>query len=197
MNKIDYDKEMNTILSEGRVSVLMHCCCGPCSTAVVERIKDDCDLTLFYYNPCIEGEDEYEERWRNLLTVASHFSVPVIKSAVYDNDRYVSAINGLEGEKEGGARCVKCFYLRLYETAKKAKENGFEYFATTLTVSPHKNAELINGIGERIASEVGVKWLKADFKKRNGYLRSIELSKELGLYRQNYCGCSYGRQGEN
>lgn len=197
MNKVNYEIEMNRILSEGKRSVFMHCCCGPCATAVVERIKDDCNLTLFYYNPCIEDQEEYEKRWQNLQKVADYFSVNAIKSTSYDNEKFRAVSKGYESEKEGGARCVECFYLRLKETAKKAKEYGYEYFCTTLTISPHKNADMINALGERIAQEEGIKWLYSDFKKKGGFLQSTVLSKELGLYRQDYCGCSYGRQREN
>lgn len=196
MNKPDYNLIMMQELSIQNAKVLMHCCCGPCATSVTERVKPLCSLTLFWYNPNVMGGDEEEKRKQNLNTVASFFDVEVIDGG-YDNDVFIQKVKGLEEEKEGGKRCDVCFYIRLYETAKKAKELGYDYFCSTLSVSPHKNATLINKIGEAISSKVGVKWLYNDFKKKNGFKRSVEISEELGLYRQNYCGCAYGRQTEN
>ncbi|MBE5732483.1 MAG: epoxyqueuosine reductase QueH [Clostridiales bacterium] len=196
MNKPDYNLMMLQELSSVDAKVLMHCCCGPCATAVTERVKPLCNLTLFWYNPNIMPSDEEEKRKQNLSTVASFFDINVIDGG-YDNENFIEKVKGYEKEKEGGKRCDICFYIRLYATALKAKELGYDYFCSTLSVSPHKNATLINEIGERIAKEVGVKWLHNDFKKKNGFKRSIELSAQLDLYRQNYCGCAYGRQTEN
>ncbi len=196
MNKPDYNLIMMQELSSIGAKVLMHCCCGPCATSVTERVKPFCNLDLFWFNPNIMPQYEEEKRLENLNTVAEFFNINVIYGG-YDNDSFIKKIKGYENEKEGGKRCDICFYIRLYETALKAKELGYDYFCSTLSVSPHKNATLINAIGERIASEVGVKWLHNDFKKKNGFKRSIELSTQLDLYRQNYCGCAYGRQTEN
>ncbi len=196
MNKPDYNIDMLKELSSVDAKVLMHCCCGPCATAVIERVKPLCNLSLFWYNPNIMPSEEEQKRLENLNTVAQFFDIPLI-NGLYDNDVFVKNIKGLEKEREGGKRCDVCFYVRLYETAKKARELGFDCFCSTLSVSPHKNATLINEIGKRVEQEVGVRWLVNDFKKKNGFKRSIELSVELGLYRQNYCGCAYGRQTEN
>lgn len=196
MNKCDYNLIMEQELSSVDAKVLMHCCCGPCATAVIERILPSCSLTLFWFNPNIMPSEEEEKRKQNLNTVASFFDVEVIDGG-YCNADFVKKISGYENEKEGGKRCDICFYVRLKETALKAKELGYDYFCSTLSISPHKNATLINEIGKQIEKEVGVKWLVNDFKKKNGFKRSIELSSQLDLYRQNYCGCAYGRQTEN
>ncbi|MBO5224109.1 MAG: epoxyqueuosine reductase QueH [Clostridia bacterium] len=194
--KTDFNTEMLRTLGSSSVKVLMHCCCGPCATAVTERVAPLCALSLFWYNPNIMPREEEAKRLENLITVARFFDVPLIKDG-YDNEFFTDNIKGLEKEKEGGKRCDVCFYIRLKRTAEKAKELGFDYFCSTLSVSPHKNATLINEIGKRIEQEVGIKWLVNDFKKQNGFKRSTEISSELGLYRQNYCGCAYGRQTEN
>ncbi len=173
--------------------VLLHCCCGPCATAVVERLLPFVKPVLYYYNPNIQPRDEYEKRLVELRKVAEKFSVPLIAEE-YDESEFTSKVVGYEREKEGGARCPLCFSLRLDKTATKAKELDLPYFCTTLTVSPHKNASLINEIGYEIEERTGVKWLPSDFKKRDGYRRSVILSQELDLYRQNYCGCFYGKE---
>ena len=196
MNKVNYDKFMTEELAGGDKKVLLHCCCGPCATAGAERIKDECELALFWFNPNIMPAAERMKRLENLKKVADFFCVGLIEGAD-DETAFLRAAQGLEDEKEGGKRCDKCFYLRLRAAAEEAKELGFDYFCSTLTVSPHKDSEKINAIGARVAEEVGVKWLFSDFKKREGFKRSIELSKRLGLYRQDYCGCAYGKQREN
>ena len=173
--------------------VLLHCCCGPCATAVVERLLSFVKPVLYYYNPNIQPRDEYEKRLVELRKVAEKFSVPLIAEE-YDESEFTSKVVGYEREKEGGARCPLCFSLRLDKTATKAKELDLPYFCTTLTVSPHKNASLINEIGYQIEERTGVKWLPSDFKKRDGYRRSVILSQELDLYRQNYCGCLFGKE---
>lgn len=172
--------------------MLLHCCCGPCSTVVIERLKERFDLTVFYYNPNIEPFEEYEKRKAELIKVCIASGVPFVDFD-YDNAAWRDFVKGLEKEKEGGARCEKCFIYRLKQTAEYAKEKGFDIFATTLSVSPHKNSEVINKVGLEIAKNVGIEFLPESFKKKDGYLRSINLSKELGLYRQNYCGCLFGR----
>ncbi len=196
MNRRNFDKLMTEQLRL-HPTVLLHACCGPCATAAVDRLKDECDLTLYWYNPNIMPLSEHELRKENLRTVAEHFAVPLLMEEGYPIADFVETARGYEDEEEGGRRCTSCFVLRLTQTAKRAKREGFEYFCTTLTVSSRKDADLINTLGEQIAAQEGVKWLYSDFKKKDGNLRSIKLSEELGLYRQMYCGCAYGRQGEN
>ncbi|MBQ7466668.1 MAG: epoxyqueuosine reductase QueH [Clostridia bacterium] len=176
--------------------MLLHSCCGPCSSTVILRLKENFDLTVLYYNPNIFPEEEYLHRKKVQLDLIKKINKEYgedvkVLDAEYDPETYEKFVCGLENEKEGGARCEKCFELRLSKTANLAKENGFDIFATTLTVSPHKNAPLINAIGQKIAEEVGIDYLVSDFKKQDGYKTSIELSKKYNLYRQNYCGCKY------
>ena len=170
--------------------ILLHICCGPCSTSVIEALKGKYDLTLFFYNPNIEPEQEYELRLKNAKKIAESMNLPFI-IVDYSNKDWKNEIKGYEKEKEGGKRCGICFKHRLEISAKTAKENGFNLFTTTLTVSPYKDAVLINKLGEEIAKKYGLSFLKADFKRENGYRKSIELSKKHNLYRQHYCGCSY------
>ena len=177
--------------------ILLHSCCAPCSTAVIERLKDEFDIVIFYYNPNIYPEEEYLKRKQEEIKYIKHLnetdnelSITMLDSD-YECEKFYEATRGYENEREGGARCALCFKLRLNETAKKAKELGFDVFGTTLTVSPHKNAELINSIGLGIEKEIGIKFLVSNFKKQNGYKRSIELSKENNIYRQSYCGCEF------
>lgn len=177
--------------------LLLHSCCGPCSTAVIERLKDDYDITILYYNPNIYPEEEYLKRKSEQIRYIEilHENRPEIQikflDCDYDSNSYYDAVKGLENEREGGARCAVCFKLRLQKTGILAKEGGFDIFGTTLTVSPHKNAELINNIGKNIENNLGISFLVSNFKKQNGYKLSVEISKENGLYRQNYCGCKY------
>ena len=185
-----YDKAQQILDNASGKKLLLHSCCAPCSSSVLERLIPQIDVTVFYYNPCIMPSEEYEHRLSEQKRLCEIMNVPLIVGE-YDNARYVECVRGYEGAPEGGDRCKKCFYMRLYETAQKAKSEGCDYFCTTLTVSPHKNAEIINAIGEQIASEVGIAFLPSDFKKKNGYLRSIELSKQYGIYRQGYCGCRF------
>lgn len=176
-------------------SVLLHCCCGPCATSVAERTLKSVKPTLYYYNPNIWPESEYFKRLDQLKKVAAHFKTELLAEE-YRPEEFLRAAKGLEAEPEGGGRCAACFRARLYKTAMKAKELGFGAFATTLTVSPHKDAVLINELGLQIESVTGVKWIPADFKKRAGYSRSLALSRELDLYRQNYCGCAFSVRGD-
>lgn len=177
--------------------ILLHSCCGPCSTAVIEKLSDFYDITVLYYNPNIYPEEEYQKRKAEQLRFIATLNKKYPEYYVnfldhdYESEKFYAAVRGLEKEKEGGARCGVCFRLRLEETARLAKEKGFDLFGTTLTVSPHKNAELINQIGESLQNKYDIYFLKANFKKGDGYKRSIELSKELNLYRQNYCGCEF------
>jgi len=173
-------------------TLLLHCCCAPCSSACLERLKDSFEITVFFCNPNIE-DAEYEKRKAELIRFIGETGYAEILECGHDTGLYYSAIKGLEGEKEGGKRCEKCFYLRLKETAETAEKFGFGYFATTLTISPLKNARLINEIGEKLAEGKKVKWLYSDFKKKDGYLNSLRLSEKYNLYRQNYCGCVYSK----
>ena len=197
MNQVNFDKEMekvfSTIKQKGeRPKLLLHACCAPCASACIERIKEFFDITVYFYNPNMDTEKEYELRAEELKRLCAHFGVKYLVEDC-DKDTFYKAVEGFEREKEGGSRCAICFGLRLEKTAKKAKEFKADYFATTLTLSPLKNAQLLNEIGLKKAEEYGVKYLVSDFKKRNGYIRSIELSKELSLYRQNYCGCEFSK----
>ncbi len=182
-------------------TLLLHSCCGPCSSAVLERIVADFSVTVLYYNPCIHPESEYIKRKLTQMELIAKFNAANNENVSfldsdYDAEKYFERVKGLESEIEGGARCTVCFTQRLEKTAEIAKNLGFDYFTTTLSVSPHKNAELINSIGEALSSKYGVQFVPANFKKQNGFKRSIELSKEYGLYRQNYCGCSFSMRGE-
>ncbi len=197
MNQINYEREMQKILNDVRSSgdkpkLLLHACCAPCASSVVERLKEFFDITLYFYNPNMDGKEEYSLRANEIKRLAEYFGVNYLITE-YKNCEFLDLVKGLETEKEGGARCLKCFNLRLSETAEYAKVNGFDFFATTLTLSPLKNADNLNKIGEFIAEKSGVKYLPSDFKKKNGYIRSIELSKALNLYRQNYCGCIFSK----
>jgi len=199
MNQRNYQKELDKTLSrlteEGKVPrLLLHSCCAPCSSYVMEYLSEYFEITVFFYNPNIYPPEEYEMRVKEeeRLIKEMPFRHPVrLVEGTYDPERFYAAAKGLEKEPEGGRRCEKCYELRLFEAAKMAKEGGYDYFTTTLTISPLKPAPKLNEIGERIGAEVGVAYLNSDFKKKDGYKRSIQLSKEYGLYRQNYCGCVY------
>ena len=195
MVKVNYQLELDKVLKglEGRPKLLLHSCCGPCSTYVLEYLTQYFEVYLSYYDPNIQPREEYEKRLENQRIVLEHIPGVTLVPCDYDGETYTEAVKGLEGEPEGGARCTVCFKLRLDFAAREAKRLGCEYCCTTLSVSPHKNAQLINTLGEQISAKYGVKWLPGDFKKRNGYKRSIELSNEYGLYRQNYCGCLYSK----
>ncbi len=193
----NFDKNMQKILDnlakEGvKPRLLLHSCCAPCSSACLERIKDYFDITVFYYNPNLDSKEEFNLRAKEQERLCALFGVNCVV-VDYNADEFLSVAKGLEGEREGGARCTECFNLRLSKTACFVKENGFDYFATTLTVSPLKNAKLLNEIGEKTGQNLSVKYLATDFKKRGGYQRSIELSHEYDLYRQNYCGCAFSK----
>ena len=177
--------------------ILLHSCCAPCSTAVIERLKDEYDITILYYNPNIYPEKEYYKRKNEEIKYIKILKEkePDIKLDLldcdYDSESYYEAVKGYESEREGGARCAICFKIRLLKTAEIAKEKSYDLFGTTLTVSPHKNSELINSIGVSIEKQVGIPFLVSNFKKQDGYKRSVELSKENNIYRQNYCGCKF------
>lgn len=191
----ELDKTIERLVKEDKVpKLLLHSCCAPCSSYVLEYLSQYFDITVFYYNPNIYPESEYTKRiWEQQKLIdelpAKH---PIsFMAGPYDKDRFYEMSTGLEHVKEGGARCMKCYELRLREAAKIAKTAGFDYFTTTLTISPLKKADRLNEIGLRLAKEYGVEYLTSDFKKKNGYKRSIELSKIYGLYRQDYCGCEF------
>ncbi len=198
MNKINYQSLCDSIISEadgGQVkpTLLLHVCCAPCSSYVIEYLEDHFDLTLFFHNPNITETEEYALR----LDELSRFVVErpgknfKIMTPKYDPDEFFGIAKGLEAEPEGGDRCTACYRLRLEKTAKAALDGGFDYFTTTLSVSPYKNSEKLNTIGLEMQEKYGVRYLVSDFKKKGGYLRSIELSSVYGLYRQDYCGCIF------
>lgn len=201
MEKTNYNEKMKEIISNlnGRKTLLLHSCCGPCSSAVIERLQNFFDITVFYYNPNILPKDEYEKRKKEqirlieMLNAKNENKIKFLDSD-YNPSEFANAICGFENEKEGSERCKHCYFFRLEKTAHVAEKNGFNFFGTTLSVSPHKNAAWINEIlmdlENKILTNGGkTKALLADFKKENGYLRSLKLSKEFGLYRQDYCGC--------
>lgn len=202
IQKVNYQKELekllNTLEEEQRVpTLLIHSCCAPCSSYVLEYLSQYFRITVFYYNPNIYPESEYTKRIleQQKLIQDMKFKYPVsFLAGKYETEKFYAMAKGMEDLKEGGARCMKCYELRLTEAAKQAAAGGFDYFTTTLSISPLKNAQKLNEIGVRVGKEHGVEYLVSDFKKRNGYKRSIELSKEYGLYRQDYCGCIFSRQ---
>ena len=191
---INYNEEMKKIISnlDDHNKLLLHSCCGPCSSSVIERLRDYFDITVIYYNPNIEPQEEYEKRKSEQLGLLNELGIKFM-DIDYLNNEYHEKVKGYENEPENGLRCPLCFELRLDKTASKAKENNFDYFGTTLTVSPHKNSKIINEIGLKLEEKHGVKFLLSDFKKEDGYKRSIELSKKYDLYRQDYCGCLYSK----
>ena len=193
MNKVNYQLELDKVIAglDYRPKLLLHSCCGPCSSYVLEYLTEYFEVYLSYYNPNIQPRAEYDKRLANQLIVLEHIPGVTLVPCDYDGEAYDAAAAGLESEPEGGARCTECFRLRLSYAAREAKRLECEYCCTTLTVSPHKDAQRINALGREICKQHGVKWLPGDFKKREGYKRSIELSKEYGLYRQEYCGCLY------
>lgn len=194
--KINYQDELLKLINnlDGKKSLLLHSCCGPCSTQVISFLNPYFDITVLYYNPNIEPYEEYLKRKNEQIKFINEFKgVNRVNflDCDYDNETYLNACIGLENEKEGGSRCSVCFNLRLKKCAELAKENNFDYFGTTLTVSPHKNSQVINEIGLKISDNLHIPFLVGDFKKDNGYLKSIEYSKEYNLYRQDYCGCHF------
>jgi len=177
-----------------RKKLLLHICCAPCSTSVIPRLSSEYEVCGFFYNPNIDIEEEYILRKSEIEKLAKIYNTPMIYGE-YDVEKWRELIKGLEKEPEGGKRCEVCFRKRLKETAEVAKEKGFDLFCTTLTVSPLKNAKLINQTGKEIEKETGCKYLESNFKKKDGFKKSVELSRKYNLYRQNYCGCSYSKRG--
>ncbi len=201
MNKINYQLQLDAIIADnqkaGRVpTLLMHSCCAPCSSYCLQYLAEYFHITILYYNPNISPKEEYEKRVseqkRLLRELQVKYEVSFLEGN-YDPDRFFEMAKGLEDVPEGGERCFHCYEMRQREAAVYAKEGGFDYFTTTLSVSPHKNAQKLNEIGLALEQEYGVRYLVSDFKKKGGYLRSIELSREYDLYRQNYCGCVYSK----
>ncbi len=208
-NNRNYQKELDKLIDEilkempdkivEKPTLFLHSCCAPCSSYVLEYLRVYFKITVFYYNPNISAEPEYVKRVEEQKRLIASYNekLPEHKIEVLEGDyepqRFYDIARGLENCLEGGERCFACYELRLRKTAELAAEQGVDYFATTLTISPLKNAQKLNEIGERLAKEFNLKWLPSDFKKRNGYKRSIELSAEYDLYRQDYCGCAYSK----
>lgn len=196
MKQLNYAQQMDEVvraLGGTRPRLLLHACCGPCSSAVLEQLCVYFDVTILYYNPNTWPAEEYRRRGDELkrfLALAHPLDVQLVEDH-YDPQEFYAAVKGLENEPERGARCTVCYRLRMRRAAEYAAANGFAWFTTTLSLSPHKDAKRINEIGRELEAEFGVKHLPSDFKKRNGYLRSLELSAEYGLYRQDYCGCEF------
>ena len=197
---MNYQVELEKIIEGNKdkiPSLLLHSCCGPCSSYVLEYLSKYFNITVYYYNPNMDTEDEFIKRLNEQIKVINKLpSINKIKliEGKYTPEYYLNYIKGLENELEGGNRCHKCYNLRLEETAKLAKELNFDYFCTTLTVSPYKNAKVINELGKNLENKYNISYLYSDFKKKEGYKRSIELSKEYDLYRQDYCGCVFSRR---
>ncbi len=201
-NKPQYHKEMEKIIDSlkgEKKRLLLHSCCAPCSSGVLVPLQEIFDLTVYYYNPNISEQEEYGKRaeeQKKLINALNQekpdFPIEIIEEA-YEPEPFYAAAKGLEKCPEGGERCFRCFALRLEKTAQKAREEGFDYFTTTLTISPLKNAEKINAIGKELEEKYGVNFLPSDFKKKDGYKNSIALSKKYDLYRQNYCGCIFSK----
>ena len=199
---MNYDLEMEKQMKELKegTELLLHACCAPCSSAVLERLANYFKISIFYYNPNITDKDEYDKRIEEIKKLISliHPKYPVkLIEGDYTPEKFMSMAKGLEEEPERGKRCYKCYELRLEETAKIAEKQGFQVFATTLTLSPHKNSNWINEIGEKLNKEYNTTYLYSDFKKKEGYKRSIILSKEYNLYRQDYCGCIYSKRNKD
>ncbi len=198
MNKINYQKQLEKILKniDGQ-TLLLHSCCAPCSSYVLSYLGEYFKITVLYYNPNISDESEYNKRKSEQLRLISELNTKYPISTVdcdYEPEKFFEISKGLEDVPEGGERCFKCYRLRLEKAAETAKELGFDWFCTTLSISPLKNAEKINEIGNEIAKKYGIEFLPSDFKKKEGFKRSIELSKKYDLYRQNYCGCVYSKK---
>lgn len=194
----ELDKIIDGINDSCVPTLLLHSCCAPCSSYVLEYLSKYFEITVFYYNPNIYPASEFEYRLNEQQRFIREFleNNPSANSihfmeGKYENDRFYEVVKGLENEPERGLRCTECFKLRLGESAKVAAKEGFDYYTTTLSISPHKDAELLNTLGSEIGEKYGVKYLYSDFKKKGGFLRSTELSEEYGMYRQDYCGCVY------
>ncbi len=199
MNRINYSLECDKLLEEavtsGRNKLLLHVCCAPCSSSVIEYLEEKMDITLYFYNPNISDREEFYYRLSELQRFIEERpgrKFPII-TPQYDPDEFFTIAKGFEELPEGGTRCFGCYDLRLRKTAEAAADGNFDFFTTTLSVSPYKNAEKLNAVGTALAEEYGVRYLTSDFKKKNGYLRSIELSSVYNLYRQDFCGCVFSK----
>lgn len=195
MNRVNYDGKMTELLGQAAGKrLLLHSCCAPCSSYCLKELFGRIGVTVLYYNPNLDTAEEYEKRKAEQIRFLRETGYADFLDCDYSPADYAAIASGYEEEKEGGARCARCFRLRLSRTAEEAKRGGYDYFATTLTLSPLKNAQLINKIGLELQEKYGVCYLPSDFKKRGGYLQSVKLSGEYGLYRQNYCGCVYSKK---
>lgn len=199
MMKVNYQQKMESqiLALKEKKRLLLHACCAPCSSAVLEKLCDYFDITIYYYNPNISPETEFNKRYDELekLIEKMKLNVKTVK-APYENNLFEKTIESFREMPEGGIRCFRCYELRMNQTACFAKEKGYDYFTTTLSISPYKNADKLNEIGQKLANQYGISYLFADFKKKDGYKRSIELSSIYHLYRQNYCGCIYSKKKE-
>ena len=196
---MNYNQLMEEIINnlDSVPKILLHSCCAPCSSHVISALSNYFDITILYYNPNISPIKEYEKRKEEQIRLIKQLNTKNkldIMDCDYDNNKYIDIVKGLENEPERGARCHKCYHLRMKKTASLASINNYDYFATTLTVSPHKDAKIINKIGLFLEKEYSIKYLPNDFKKKDGYKHSIELSKKYDLYRQDYCGCIYSKR---
>ena len=191
---LECEKILNSINLEHKPSLLLHSCCAPCSSAVLERISKYFKITILFYNPNITDYEEYFKRKEELKRLIKDVGYDIkIMDCDYDKEKFISLALGLENKKEGDIRCYKCYKLRLEKTAMEARNNNFDYFTTTLSISPYKNSKWLNEIGEELALKYNINYLYADFKKKNGYKRSVELSNIYHLYRQDYCGCIFSK----
>ena len=191
---LECEKILDTIDLDHKPTLLLHSCCAPCSSAVLERISKYFSITILFYNPNITDYEEYLKRKEELKRLIKDVNYQIeIMDCDYEKEKFIEIALGLEDKKEGDIRCYKCYKLRLEKTAIVAKENNFDYFTTTLSISPYKNSNWLNEIGEELATKYNINYLYADFKKKNGYKRSIELSNIYHLYRQDYCGCIYSK----
>ena len=204
MNKINYQKELDKITDSidagNPPRLFLHSCCAPCSSYTLEYLSNYFDITVYYFNPNISPKEEFDKRFAEQKRLID--SLPAknpIKLVLgkYNYDDFLQIARGYENVAEGGERCFRCYRMRLESTARIAKEQGFDYFCTTLSISPLKNSQKINQIGYEVAQQYGIKWLPSDFKKREGYKRSIELSREYNLYRQSFCGCIFSKENNN
>lgn len=203
MNKINYQKELDKItdsLNGDVPKLFLHSCCAPCSSYTLEYLSNYFDITVYYFNPNISPKAEFDKRYaeqkRLIEALPSRHPIKLV-CGEYDYNDFLKIAKGYENVPEGGERCFRCYRMRLESTAKLAKEQGFDYFCTTLSISPLKNSQKINEIGYEVAEKYGIKWLPSDFKKKEGYKRSIELSREYQLYRQNFCGCVFSKENKD
>lgn len=203
MNKINYQKELDKItdsLNGDVPKLFLHSCCAPCSSYTLEYLRNYFDITVYYFNPNISPKAEFDKRYaeqkRLIEALPSKHTIKLV-CGEYDYNDFLKIAKGYENVPEGGERCFRCYRMRLESTAKLAKEQGFDYFCTTLSISPLKNSQKINEIGYEVAEKYGIKWLPSDFKKKEGYKRSIELSREYQLYRQNFCGCVFSKENKD